>query len=295
MDNEKKGILWILASTFFFSLMGVVVKWTPGIPVFEKVLFRNLIGALLMLWMILRGGTSLRLNNTPLMLYRSVNGTLGILTQFWAISLLPLSNAVILNSLSPFFVLFLAFFLLKERIRSKSVASILIAMAGAFLVVKPTSGMALVPSLVGISSAFFAASSFVLLRKLKDCNPPEVNVFYFLVFSVLFLSPLAATHFVVPTPSQLAKLLLIGLFGAGAQITMTIAYKLAEASKLAIYIYLNIVLSSFFAVFMFHEIPDAASIAGGLLIIGGGYVNYRAALEPQTKPHKEEYPCPNSR
>ncbi|MBK5252476.1 MAG: DMT family transporter [Peptostreptococcaceae bacterium] len=294
MDNDRKGVFWILISTFFLALMGVVVKWTPEIPIFEKVLARNFIGAIIMFFIIKRKNIPFKLNHAPLMLYRSANGTLGILTQFWAISLLPLSNAVIINSLSPFFVLFLAYFFLKEKIRSKSILAILIAMCGALLVVKPASGVDLFPSLIGVSSAFFAASTFVLLRKLKEYNPPEINVFYFLVFSVILISPLMLTSFLMPSPQQIIKLLVIGVFGTITQITMTVAYKYAEASKLAIYIYLNIVMSSIIAVFMFKEIPDFLSICGGTLIITGGYVNYKAALKSKQTTINEEIKCQNS-
>ena len=294
MDNERKGIFWILVSTFFFALMGIVVKWTPGIPVFEKVLARNLTGAIIMFYIIKKENIPLKLNHAPLMIYRSVNGTLGILTQFWAISLLPLANAVILNSLSPFFVLFLAYVFLHEKIRPKSVLAILIALSGSLLVVKPSSGIDLFPSLIGVSSAFFAASTFVLLRKLKEYNPPEINVFYFLIFSVVMISPMMAMNFVVPSAGQLAKLFVIGIFGTIAQITMTVAYKYAEASKLAIYIYLNIVMSSIFAVFMFSEIPDFPSICGGSMIIIGGYVNYKAALKAKPTNIKEDIACQKS-
>ncbi len=294
MDNDRKGILWILVSTFFYALMGVVVKWTPEISVFEKVLARNLIGAVIMFFIIKRKNMPFKLNHAPLMLYRSVNGTLGILTNFWAISLLPLSNSVILNSLSPFFVLFLAYFFLKEKIQSKSVLAIFIAMCGALLVVKPASGIDLFPSLIGLSSAFFAASTFVLLRKLKEYNPMEINVFYFLIFSVVLVFPLMLNGFVMPSPLQLTKLIVIGIFGTLAQITMTVAYKYAEASKLAIYIYLNIVMSSIIAIFMFNEIPDFLSICGGSLIIIGGYINYKAALKSKQAIINEDINCQQS-
>jgi len=283
MDNEKKGVFWIVMSIVFFSLMGVFVKWTPEIPVFEKTIARNLVGATIMFFIIKRKKLSFKLKNKPLMIYRSIIGTLGMIAQFWSISLLPLSNAVILNSLSPFFVLILAYFFLKEKIRLKSVIAILIAMVGALLVVKPTSGTDLFPSLVGLSYAFSAACGSIFLRKLKEYNPPEINVFYFLVFSIIMTFPLMITNFVMPNLQQFAKLVIIGIFGAIMQITMTVAYKYAEASKLAIYVYLNIVLSSVIAIFMFKEIPDILSICGGSLIIFGGYVNYKAALK-QRKP-----------
>lgn len=279
MDNDRKGIFWILVSTFFFALMGVVVKLIPEINAFEKVLARNLIGAIIMFFIIKRRNIPFKLNHTPLMLFRSVIGTLSILTNFWAISLLPLSNAVILNSLKAFFVLFLAYFFLREKIQSKSVLSILIALCGALLVVKPRSGMDLFPSLVGISAGFFAASAFVLLRKLKEYNSPEINVFFFLVFSVILVFPLTFTDFVMPSITQVSKLFLLGIFGTLAQLAMTVAYKYAEASKLAIYTYLNIVMSSVIAIFMFKEIPDFLSICGGFLIIIGGHINYKATLK----------------
>jgi len=293
MENNRKGILLILISTFFLALIGVVVKWTPEIPAFEKVFARNFIGAIIMFLIIKKKKIPLKLNHTPLMIYRSVNGTIGVLLQYLAISLLPLSTAVILTSLKAFFVLFLACIFLKEKIRRKSVLAILIAMCGAILVVKPTSGASLFPSLLGISSAFFSASTAILLRRLKEYNPPEINVFYFLIFSVILISPLVITNFVMPSLSQLVKLIVIGIFGVIIQITMTTAYKYAEASKLAIYIYLNIVMSSIIAIFMFDEIPDILSICGGSLIIMGGYINYKSALN-KNENNKEDIKCQKS-
>jgi len=262
--------------------MGVIVKWTPEIPIFEKAFAKNFIAIIIMIFIIKRKNIPFKLNNTPLMVFRSVIGTLGMLTQFWAISLLPLSTAVILSSLSPFFVLFLAYFFLKEKIRPKSILAILIAMCGALLLVKPASGADLLPSLIGLSCAFLSAIAIVLIRNLKKYNPPEINVLYFLIFSAILVFPFMPTDFVMPSLPQLAKLLSLGIFGALYQITLTIAYKYAEASKLAIYVYLNIIMSSIIAFFMFKEIPDFLSICGGFLIIMGGYTNYKAALKTNT-------------
>ena len=91
---------------------------------------------------------------------------------------------------------------------------------------------------------------------------------------MLTAMPIMLFDFVVPTSYDLVLLLLIGGFATIAQMTMTIAYKYAEASKLAIYGYANIIFSTILGVLIWRELPDFVSLMGGLLIISAGFINY---------------------
>ncbi|MGO5064874.1 MULTISPECIES: EamA family transporter [unclassified Clostridium] len=61
--------------------------------------------------------------------------------------------------------------------------------------------------------------------------------------------------------------MLIGIFAAIAQYSLTYAYKYAPASEVVIYNYTNIVFSSIIGFFIWMEVPDYLSILGGLIII----------------------------
>ena len=45
LNNKTKGIFFIIASAFFFSLMSLFVRMAGDLPTMEKAFFRNAIAA----------------------------------------------------------------------------------------------------------------------------------------------------------------------------------------------------------------------------------------------------------
>ena len=61
------------------------------------------------------------------------------------------SDASILNKLSPFFVILFSYILLREKMKPFQVFCVFMAFVGTLFVIKPgASGMPLIPSLVGL-------------------------------------------------------------------------------------------------------------------------------------------------
>jgi len=52
------------------------------------------------------------------------------------------------------------------------------------------------------------------------------------------------------------------------------AYRWAPATEVALYGYSRIIFSALLGLFLWAEIPDLASVAGGLLILAGGFVAF---------------------
>jgi drug/metabolite transporter (DMT)-like permease len=275
--KKSKGILYISLSAFFFSLMAVAVKATPNIPVVEKIFFRNMIGLVPILINSYRSQTSLKPNNTKLILLRSTFGLLGIFAYYTALSLLSLSDAVIMNKLSPFFVLVFSAIFLKEKIKNKQVYALVFAVTGALFVIKPSFDLSVIPALIGLSSAIFAGAAYTTVRKLSESDAPIVIVFYFSLITTLVTIPvmIVTKNFVIPTGTEALLLILIGLAAVTAQIFMTSAYRYAPAGELAIYTYSNIVFSIIFSIVIWSDFPDLYSLMGALLIVTGGYINYK--------------------
>jgi drug/metabolite transporter (DMT)-like permease len=275
--KKSKGILYISLSAFFFSLMAVAVKATPNIPVVEKIFFRNMIGLVPILINSYRSQTSLKPNNTKLILLRSTFGLLGIFAYYTALSLLSLSDAVIMNKLSPFFVLVFSAIFLKEKIKNKQVYALVFAITGALFVIKPSFDLSVIPALIGLSSAIFAGAAYTTVRKLSESDAPIVIVFYFSLITTLITIPvmIITKNFVIPTGTEALLLIMIGLAAVTAQIFMTSAYRYAPAGELAIYTYSNIVFSIIFSIVIWSDYPDLYSLMGALLIVTGGYINYK--------------------
>jgi len=277
MENRKKGITYILLSSLFFAMMAAAVKFLGDMPTAEKIFFRNLVGIFIAFSLVKKSGSSLTGNNKKLLILRSIFGVLGIAAYFYALANIKLSDAVILNKMSPFFVMIFAALFLKEKVSKKQLIALVTAALGAILVIRPGFDSNLIPSLIALMSSLFAGIAYTIVRQLRKTDSAAAVVFYFSLFSTLAMIPfLLSGSFVIPTAIQAAALLALGLFAAAAQLFMTNAYRHAEAGELSIYTYANIVFSSIFGLLLFQEIPDLFSVFGAVLIISAGYLNYRA-------------------
>lgn len=277
MTDRNKGILYMILSSLFFALMAAAVKFAGDIPTMEKVFFRNILGFIVAGYMIFKSKESFKGNNTKYLLYRSIFGLLGVIFYFYAIAHLPLADAVILNQMNPFFVLILAAIFLGERIKKLQIPAIIIALVGVFFIAQPQFDYTIIPAVVGVLSAIFAAAAYTIIRHLRLTDSPHVIVFYFCGISTLITLPfLIFGEFVMPDMKALISLLAVGTFATIAQFLMTHAYRYAEAGDLSIYNYSSTVFSIFIGIVLWGEIPNTLSILGVILILTGAYLNYRA-------------------
>lgn len=261
----------MILSGLAFALMALFVKGSNSLPLMERVFFRNLVVLIIPLasW-ISKPNYSLwgRKGNRGLLLLRSLFGFLGVLGYFYAISQMNLADSSVLNKLSPFFVTFFAGLFLKEKITKKEVVALVLAFTGALFIIKPTWNYSMLPALSGFTSGLLAGVAYTIIRGLHNRNERStVILFYFSLVSLLLSGLMMIKGFRVPDSSELISLLLIGVFAAGGQYFLTISYKFAEASKVSIYSYSNIVFSALFGFILWQEVPDTYSIIGGIIIV----------------------------
>lgn len=269
MRNKTKGILYMVISALAFTFMGVAVRLSGDIPVFEKVFFRNFVSFFVALYIIYKSKGSLfgKKKNRLLLNIRSFLGLAGVILNFYAIGRLPLADSNMLNKLSPFFVTLFAFWFLKEKLSKVQVIALIGAFISSMLVIKPEFSITMLPGLAGFLSAISAGAAYTIIRSLSKDEDPSTIVFYFSFISVTFMLPLVVMDYVVPTGNQLIWLLSTGVFASIGQFMVTMAYKYAPAGEVSVYNYSSIVFSTFVAYMIWGEIPDNYSITGGALII----------------------------
>ena len=272
LDNKTKGILFMLISSLGFSFMAVSIKYVSDIPLFEKIFFRNLVSLFVALWGLRHmksfGVLLGQKGNRRYLIGRSVAGLLGVVTNFYAIAHLPLANANILNKLSPFVVLFLSAYFLKERLRKIQVAGFFVSFLGVMLIIKPTLDFDILPSLSALASAVCAGAAYTFVRALGNRKEnPSTIVFVFSLISVLGIFPFMMADFVVPTFKEFLILLSIGVFATFGQFGLTYAYKYSKASEVSIYTYSSIIFTVILGFVFFGEIPDILTVIGGTIVI----------------------------
>lgn len=274
MNRYSKGIACILSSAFCFAVMNVCVRLAGDLPSVQKSFFRNLIAAVFALILLLREKQLPKITRRqlPLLILRSVFGTIGILCNFYAVDHLVLSDASMLNKMSPFFAIICSLLVLKEKITPVQGAAVLAAFGGSLLIIRPTlSNMDLFPSLIGLLGGAGAGAAYTMVRKLGQTGINRtVIVLFFSAFSCLVTLPFLVFDYHPMSGMQLLALLGAGLAASGGQFAITAAYCYAPAREISVYDYSQVIFSAVLGFVLFQQIPDQLSILGYLLICGSG-------------------------
>ena len=276
MNKKYKGILFITCSAFCFALMNVFVKLSGDLPSMEKSFFRNLIAAIFSLILILKSDESIRYQkkNIPLLLLRSTLGTIGILCNFYAVDHLIVSDASMLNKLSPFFVVLFSSIFLKEKASMFQIGCVFCAFLGSLFIIRPSFDfVSMVPALIGILGALTAGSAYTCVRllSLREEKGTKI-VFFFSTFSCLFCVPYLIFNYHPMTMYQLVMLLGAGLAASGGQFAITAAYANAPAKEISAFDYSQVVFAALFSFFIFHQIPTVQSFIGYFIIVTTGVI-----------------------
>ena len=270
MSQKSKGIAFIISSAFFFALMSLFVRLAGDIPVMQKSFFRNAVAAVFALIVLLRSEEKFKFNhkNLPYLFARAIFGTLGILCNYYAVDHLVLSDANMLNKLSPFFAIIISYFYLKEKASPVQISAVIVAFIGALCIIKPNfTSLSSVPALVGALGGLGAGTAYTMVRKLSlNGERGPFIVFFFSVFSCLFCLPYLLFAYHPMTPLQLITLLCAGLAAAGGQFCVTAAYSCAPAKEISIFDYSQIIFSALFGFFFLQQLPDLVSLLGYIII-----------------------------
>lgn len=272
--QKTKGIIYIVVAAFGFSVMSLFVKLAGDLPAFQKAFFRNFIALIFITVIMLREniGFAPKKENIPGLLGRSLCGTLGLLCNFYALGTLNLSDANMLNKLSPFFAIIFSMFLLREKPAAVQMLGVSVAFGGSLLIIKPGFADAqLIPALAGVLGGLGAGAAYTFVRKLgKNGENSKRIVFYFSAFSCLFCLPFLIVRYKSMTFLQTLYLILAGTFACVGQLGITKAYLCAPAKEISVYDYTQIVFAAILGFFVFGDIPDMWSIIGYILICGAG-------------------------
>ena len=180
-----RGAALLALSALLFSLMGVFVR-EASLTVGNEVIvfFRNLVGVLFFLPLVLAKGFGPLKTSRPLThLKRTGYGLGAMYCFFYAIAHLPLADAMLFTYSAPVFTPVLAWLWLKEPLTRRMLALSLLGLAGVLLVSKPSGALFNPMSLVGLAASLLAASAFVSIREMSDSEPSYRIVFYFAFFS----------------------------------------------------------------------------------------------------------------
>lgn len=276
-SNYKLGVIYIVSSAFFFALMNLFIRLTGDVPTLQKCFFRNFFAFIIAIVTLKKSGAKFKIGkgNTKYLIARSTAGGLGMICNFYAIDHMAISDASMLNKLSPFFAIIFSIFIMNEKANRYEWLAVICAFIGALFVVKPTFNMDMMPAVAGTFGGLGAGIAYAFVRKLGTRGEKSmIVVAFFSAFTTLLLLPNLIINYEPMSLRAWGFLCLTGLSAAGGQICITNAYTKAPAKEISVYDF-SIVLFAAMLGFMFlDQIPDYLSVIGYVIIIGTAIIKW---------------------
>jgi drug/metabolite transporter (DMT)-like permease len=194
-------------------------------------------------------------------------------TFFFALSQLPLAEALVLTFLSPMFVALFAVLLLGERPDRRIFMALAAGFTGVLVVVSDQFGAGAEAG--ALLSAVCYAFGLVLLRARAQRDPMVYIVFFQNLGPALIIAPFAYAVWQTPDLADLGWFALMAMLGVSGHFLMTSAFSRAEAARLAPLEYTALIWAALLGYGFFAEVPTWATLAGAVLIVTGAVIASR--------------------
>ena len=216
------------------------------------------------------------------------------LAYLWGLTYLPLADSAAIFFVEPLILTLLAAVALGESIGWRRVLAVVVGFAGALMVIRPSFEAVGWPALLPLLAALLFAIYITITRKLATVEDARATQFWVCVFGALALMAAMAvgTAASVPvlTPSwpsagQWGLLAGLGIIATVSHMLMIRAFRLAPASILAPFQYLEILGATILGIIVFDDLPDGATVLGIAIIVGSGlYVFRREQAAARARP-----------
>jgi drug/metabolite transporter (DMT)-like permease len=217
-------------------------------------------------------------------LYNGLRAILVVLTAtsfFYALSLLPLADAIALSFIAPVLTALMGALILGERLDWRIAVALVAGLLGMLLIVGGKLGSAefgpevLVGAAAVLLSAVAYALNIIMLRYRATRDPLAQIILFQNAGPTLILLLPALWVWVMPTLADIGKFAICGTLGVVAHTMLAHAFARIEAAKLAPIGYVTLVWGVLFGFLFFAEVPGLATIAGAALIVLGTLITQR--------------------
>jgi len=273
------GIVLILVTLVLFVSMDTLVKDLvrrnpPPLLIWMRFFVHMLVAAAIVA-AVPRYRPFIRSNALGRQLVRSALLLCTTTTFFIGLTYLKLADMVILTQAAPLIVVALSVFLLGEKVGPRRWFGVFVGFAGVIIVVKPGFGFEWA-SLFGVASALIYGIYQIMTRSLSGADHTMTTFFYTASIGAVAMIAVLPFYWQTPTLVDAILICLPGIIGGTGHLLLIMAFARSEASLLAPYFYVAIVLAVIFGWVIFSEVPDLLTFVGaGLIVASGLYIWHR--------------------
>jgi drug/metabolite transporter (DMT)-like permease len=272
-----------VVSVAIFVAMSSLIKAAGDVPAGEIVFFRSFFAIFPILFFLGAKHELRTAFSTARPMGHVARGVVGVCSMaltFFALTRLPLPDAITLNYAQPLLVVVFSSIFLGETVRLYRWSAVAVGLIGVLIISWPeltllTSGSALgdqevLGVMAAITGAGTSAVAAMLVRNLVHSEKTATIVLWFsLMAAVLSLLSLPFGWQVLSL-AQTLLLVSAGVCGGIAQIFMTSAYRHAEVSTVAPFEYTSMILAIVVGYVVFGDIPTSNMLVGGAIVVAAG-------------------------
>jgi drug/metabolite transporter (DMT)-like permease len=276
-ENLAFGAALSSLSFFCTAVMSALVKATEELTSTAVVLlFQNLICLLIFVPITLhRGWASLRTDKIGLHILRAATGTAAWYALFVAITLMPLTNAILLTFSAPLWMPVIAWVVFRHRAATATWVGAAIGFIGVVFVLQPHHADFNIGAVYALAGAFFLAVALMSVGWLGATEPMPRILFYYFLFSTVLVAPFALIDWKPFGARASIYLIGIALTLLVGQVLIVFAYRYASAVKVGPFIYTVIVFTALIDWAIWDRAPTLFVVLGMALVIGGGIIAIR--------------------
>ena len=258
------------AGMFLFAIVDTQAKiLTDTLHPIQIVWTRQLgllIGVLLIL--LFRGTSILQTQHLALQISRGFLAAGSAILFVFAITYVPLADAVAITFVAPFMVTIMGALILKEPVGIRRWIAVAIGFAGTLIVVRPGLGVIHPAALLIIVAAGLFASRQILSRFLSSSDRTITTICYTALGSSLILTlPLPFIWQSPTTTTEFTLLVSIAILAALAECLVIKSLEIAQAVALAPVHYSLMIWGTLYGYLIFNQLPDLWTWIGALIII----------------------------
>lgn len=275
------GVIWMLVTGLSFVAVTAIVKHIGGgVPPAEAAFLRYVLGLVFLLPM-LRPLIKANLQRRQIILFgwRGVVHSIGVILWFFAMTKIPIADVTAMNYLSPIYVTIGAALFLGEKLASRRILAIIMALIGALIILRPGFREVSIGHLAMMFTAVLFAASYLIAKRMADEVSPVVVVAMLSITVTIGLAPFAYAQWVTPTLAQLGWLFLVAVFATIGHLTMTLAFRAAPMTVTQPVTFLQLVWAVTLGAAVFGEPVDGWVVLGGLVILlSVSFITWREAV-----------------
>ena len=263
-----------------------MVKWlTVGLPLLQLMFVRAAVAVPLMyLVMRIRYGKGALYTSRPFAhTIRSLTNISAFLCHYYAVTRMPLADAIAISLSAPLFVTAMSGIFLGEPADLRRKIALVVGFIGVVVVVQPTGDV----DWIGVGAALLGSVLFAVLaiqnRYMSATESTELLVFYGALGFLIVTGVSMPQVWTPPTSQGIVLMLTLGLVSLSAQFCITHAYRFAPVYVIAPIEYVVILWAVFYGWLLFADLPTTAMLLGSAVVIGSGIYIVRLERSDRTK------------